>query len=484
MVIVRNSMSYINKSITANIINQCNYYQVIPLNDDMHTLTIAVAEVDSKRDAQLGFAINRKINPVVWSIAKFQQALVQLTLLSNNHVNDQPCISIPEQLSATEIVDQLLLSAIKQRASDIHFEPYQHEYRVRFRIDGVLHIVKQIPPENAMQIVTRLKIMAQLDIAERRLPQDGQLTFEIDNQKWAMRLSTLPVTEGEKIVLRIMQQVKQQIDIKQLGLNQSALKCYLATLHLPQGLILVCGPTGSGKTMTLYSGLNILNQPQRNICSVEDPIEIPLTGVNQTQINIKSGLTFSHVLRAFLRQDPDVLMVGEIRDKETAQIAIQAAHTGHLVLSTLHTNSSSEAILRLQQMGIASYLLASGLKLVISQRLLRLLCPACKKIAPQPLPITTSTDFEHFEAKGCTQCIGGYYGRIGIYELLPITTSIQQQLLSQSLISIPAIDQLATKQGMVSLYQSGIELVKQGKTSFAELTRVVGINQQFDKKMV
>ncbi|MCO6523475.1 MAG: Flp pilus assembly complex ATPase component TadA [Candidatus Schmidhempelia sp.] len=470
-------MSNMNKSIAPYIIEQCKHYQVIPLNDDSHTLTIAVADIDSKRDAQLGFALERKINTVVWTISKFQQEFTHLMLRSTNHINSNMLLSTPEQLSAIELVNQLLLSAIKQRASDIHFEPYQHEYRVRFRIDGVLHIVKSIKSENSMQIVTRLKIMAQLDIAERRLPQDGQLNFNVDNQNWAMRLSTLPVTDGEKIVLRIIQQTKQQIDIQQLGLNQSDLKRYQATLHLPQGLILVCGPTGSGKTMTLYSGLNELNQPQRNICSVEDPIEISLPGINQTQINVKSGLTFSHVLRAFLRQDPDVLMVGEIRDKETAQIAIQAAHTGHLVLSTLHTNSSSEAILRLQQMGIASYLLASGLKLVISQRLLRLLCPSCKKIASQPLPITDLANCDHFEANGCPQCIGGYYGRIGIYELLPITPPIQQQLLTQAIISIPTINQLAIKQGMISLYQSGINLVKQGKTSFTELSRVVGINQ-------
>lgn len=357
-------------------------------------------------------------------------------------------------------IDKLLLDALVKRASDIHFEPYQHSYRIRMRIDGVLQDMLSPSLVLAKQIAARLKIMAKLNIAEQRLPQDGQLVID----QYAMRIATLPVLNGEKIVLRVMDNHQNQRAITDLGLSEQHLTIFQQILHNPQGLILVTGPTGSGKTITLYSGLKILNQTDRNICSVEDPIEIPLEGINQTPVNLKAGLTFAVILRALLRQDPDVMMIGEIRDKETAEIAIQAAQTGHLVLSTLHTNSSIEAITRLNQMGIENYLLASSLKLVIAQRLVRKLCPHCKVVASELIQFENEM-IPHFIAKGCDHCIGGYQGRVGLYEFLVITPTIQQQIANHQTI---------TSTEMISLKSAGLHLVKQGMTSLAELQRVLG----------
>lgn len=359
-----------------------------------------------------------------------------------------------------EGIDKLLLEALIKRASDIHFEPYQHSYRIRMRIDGVLQDMMSPPLSLAKQIAARLKIMAKLNIAEQRLPQDGQLLIK----QYAMRISTLPVLNGEKIVLRVMDNHENQLSITDIGLTEQNLITFQQILHNPQGLILVTGPTGSGKTTTLYSALKVLNQTDRNICSVEDPIEIPLKGINQTAVNLKAGLTFAMILRALLRQDPDVMMIGEIRDKETAEIAIQASQTGHLVLSTLHTNSSLEAISRLNQMEIENYLLASSLKLVIAQRLVRQLCPHCKVVASE-LIMFEQESIPHFIPMGCCHCIGGYQGRIGLYEFLVITPAIQQQILTHQIISITE---------MTSLQVAGENLVKQGKTSLAELHRVLG----------
>ena len=359
-----------------------------------------------------------------------------------------------------ESVDKLLLSALEKRASDIHFEPYQHNYRIRMRIDGVLQNMQMPPLTLAKQISARLKVMANLNIAEYRLPQDGQLVIN----NYAMRIATLPVINGEKIVLRVMDNHESELTIDDLGLTEQDLITFKQILDYPQGLILVTGPTGSGKTMTLYSALKRLNKTECNICSVEDPIEIPLEGINQTAINLKAGLSFSVILRALLRQDPDVMMIGEIRDHETAEIAIQAAQTGHLVLSTLHTNSSVEAIVRLNQMGIKNYLLSSSLKLVIAQRLVRKLCQHCNVVASE-LTLIDNQPSPHFIAMGCEKCVGGYLGRIGLYELLIITPEVQQQILN---------DQPISPKNRVNLMQAGYLLVQQGITTLAELNRVLG----------
>ncbi|MCX8665401.1 MULTISPECIES: GspE/PulE family protein [unclassified Gilliamella] len=363
-----------------------------------------------------------------------------------------------EQLVAS--LDKLLLSALDKRASDIHFEPYHNYYRIRMRIDGVLQDMLTPPFSLAKQIAARLKIMANLNIAEQRLPQDGQLMID----RYAMRISTLPVINGEKIVLRVMDNQESKLTINDLGLSADNLLSFQKLLDYPQGLILVTGPTGSGKTVTLYSGLKRLNRSDRNICSVEDPIEVPIEGINQTSVNIKAGLTFSVILRALLRQDPDVMMIGEIRDQETAEIAIQAAQTGHLVLSTLHTNSSIEALTRLNQMGIENYLLSSSLKLIIAQRLVRKLCNYCKVVSNQ-LIFLGDEAIPHHIATGCSHCIGGYKGRMGLYEFLVLTPEIQHQILTHQL-SVPA--------SMITLKQAGYKMIKDGITSVAELHRVLG----------
>ena len=367
---------------------------------------------------------------------------------------------IIQEDKVVESVDKLLLSALEKRASDIHFEPYQHNYRIRMRIDGVLQNMQMPPLSLAKQISARLKVMANLNIAEYRLPQDGQLVIN----NYAMRIATLPVINGEKIVLRVMDNHESELTIDDLGLNEQDLITFKQILDYPQGLILVTGPTGSGKTITLYSALKRLNKTECNICSVEDPIEIPLEGINQTAINLKAGLSFSVILRALLRQDPDVMMIGEIRDHETAEIAIQAAQTGHLVLSTLHTNSSVEAIVRLNQMGIKNYLLSSSLKLVIAQRLVRKLCQYCKVVASE-LTLIDNQPSPHFIAMGCEKCVGGYLGRMGLYELLIITPEVQQQILNNQPIS---------SKNRVNLMQAGYQLVQQGITTLAELNRVLG----------
>ena len=367
---------------------------------------------------------------------------------------------IIQEDKVVESVDKLLLTALEKRASDIHFEPYQHNYRIRMRIDGVLQNMQMPPLSLAKQISARLKVMANLNIAEYRLPQDGQLVIN----NYVMRIATLPVINGEKIVLRVMDNHESELTIDDLGLTEQDLITFKQILDYPQGLILVTGPTGSGKTMTLYSALKRLNKTECNICSVEDPIEIPLEGINQTAINLKAGLSFSVILRALLRQDPDVMMIGEIRDHETAEIAIQAAQTGHLVLSTLHTNSSVEAIVRLNQMGIKNYLLSSSLKLVIAQRLVRKLCQYCKVVASE-LTLIDNQPSPHFIAMGCEKCVGGYLGRIGLYELLIITPEVQQQILN---------DQPISPKNRVNLMQAGYQLVQQGTTTLAELNRVLG----------
>jgi len=315
--------------------------------------------------------------------------------------------------------------------------------------------------------------MAQLNIAEQRLPQDGQLMID----KHTMRISTVPILHGEKIVLRIMEHHQDILSLNQLGLSGSEQNYYQQALHNPQGLILVTGPTGSGKTITLYSGLKEININSRNICSVEDPVEMPIAGINQTQVNPKAGLDFAKTLRSFLRQDPDIIMIGEIRDQETAEISVQAAQTGHLVLSTLHTNSSAEALIRLNQMRIKNYLIASSLKLIIAQRLARKLCDYCKIVADEKFAIEEQGKpifYPHYLAKGCLHCLGGYYGRIGFYELLIITPQIQTLLAKNDNFSLNNIQQIIKKYEIKTLYLSAIELVKQGTTSLAEIQRVLG----------
>lgn len=376
-------------------------------------------------------------------------------------------------------VNKMLLDAIRGGSSDLHFEPYEKIYRVRFRTDGMLKEIARPPINLASRIAARLKVMASLDISERRKPQDGRIKMRISKSKSIdFRVNTLPTLWGEKIVMRILDPSSAQMGIDALGYEPDQKELYLQALKQPQGMILVTGPTGSGKTVSLYTGLNILNTADINISTAEDPVEINMEGINQVNVNNRQGLDFAQALRSFLRQDPDVIMVGEIRDLETAEIAIKAAQTGHLVLSTLHTNSAAETLTRLQNMGVASFNIATSVSLIIAQRLARKLCSHCKKEADIPreaqisegFPESLIGTFKIFAPVGCDQCNGGYRGRQGIYEVVRNTRQLQQ-LIMEGANSIE-IDEQMRKDGYNDLRMSGLRKVMQGVTSLAEINRV------------
>ncbi|GGE92950.1 type IV-A pilus assembly ATPase PilB [Shewanella carassii] len=377
-------------------------------------------------------------------------------------------------------INKILTDAIRKGASDLHFEPYEKRYRIRFRIDGILHEVSEPPISLSGRISARLKVMSKLDIAERRVPQDGRIKMRLSrNKSIDFRVSTLPTLWGEKIVMRILDSSSAQLGIEKLGYEEDQKQAYLEMLARPQGMILVTGPTGSGKTVSLYTGLNILNTEERNISTAEDPVEINLEGVNQVHINTKAGLTFASALRSFLRQDPDVVMVGEIRDLETAEIAIKAAQTGHLVLSTLHTNSSAETLTRLLNMGVPGYNIASSVNLIIAQRLARRLCPECRQ--PEEIPEhellqlgfsqqQIDAGFTPYKPCGCELCSGGYKGRVGIYEVMKMSDEIARTIMEGG--NSLQIAATAKQQGMRDLRLSGLLKVIQGVTSIAEVNRV------------
>ncbi|MGE0625295.1 MAG: type IV-A pilus assembly ATPase PilB [Pseudomonadales bacterium] len=377
-------------------------------------------------------------------------------------------------------VHKMLLDAIKTGASDIHFEPYERTYRVRFRTDGVLHEVTSPPVNLGTRLAARLKVMSELDISERRVPQDGRIKMKLSKTKAIdFRVNTLPTLWGEKIVLRILDPGSAKMGIEALGFEEIQQKMLMEAIHKPQGMILVTGPTGSGKTVTLYTGLNILNTEERNIATAEDPVEINLEGINQVNVNHRVGLDFASALRSFLRQDPDVVMVGEIRDLETAEIAIKAAQTGHMVLSTLHTNSAAETLTRLRNMGVPAFNLATSVNLIIAQRLARRLCPSCKKPMDVPHETLLAEGFteddlkeriEIFEAVGCSKCKEGYKGRVGIYEVVKITSEMQRIIMEEG-NSIELAAQ-AKKLGFNDLRRSGLIKVMQGVTSLKECNRV------------
>ncbi|MBT1444001.1 type IV-A pilus assembly ATPase PilB [Shewanella sp. JM162201] len=377
-------------------------------------------------------------------------------------------------------INKILTDAIRRGASDLHFEPYEKRYRIRFRIDGILHEVSEPPINLSGRIAARLKVMSKLDIAERRLPQDGRIKMKLSRTKSIdFRVSTLPTLWGEKIVMRILDSSSAQLGIEKLGYEPDQKQLYLDNLAKPQGMILVTGPTGSGKTVSLYTGLNILNTEERNISTAEDPVEINLEGVNQVHINTKAGLTFASALRSFLRQDPDVVMVGEIRDLETAEIAIKAAQTGHLVLSTLHTNSAAETLTRLLNMGVPGYNIASSVNLIIAQRLARRLCPECKQPEEIPehelerlgfSPEQIASGFTVYKPCGCDLCSGGYKGRVGIYEVMPMSDEIARVIMEGG--NSLEIARMAKAQGVRDLRLSGLLKVTQGVTSITEVNRV------------
>jgi type IV pilus assembly protein PilB len=389
---------------------------------------------------------------------------------SEEGINDAPIV---------KFVNKILMDAINKGASDIHVEPYEKIYRVRYRQDGILHEIAHPPLAIAQRIAARLKILSRLDIAERRVPQDGRMKMRISkNRAIDFRVSTLPTLWGEKVVMRILDPTSATLGVEKLGFEEAQKQCFLEAIKRPYGMILVTGPTGSGKTVTLYTALNIVNTTDTNISTAEDPVEINVAGINQVNINEKAGLTFAGALRAFLRQDPDIIMVGEIRDLETAEISIKAAQTGHLVLSTLHTNDAPGTLTRLANMGVPPFNIASSVILIIAQRLARRLCASCKQPMDIPREALLKAGFReneigHFTPYGpvgCDQCTDGYRGRTGIYQVMPISEAMQQIIMRNG--NQLELEKQAQKEGVFDLRMSGLKKVRDGVTSLEEVESV------------
>ncbi|WP_423222031.1 type IV-A pilus assembly ATPase PilB [Ideonella lacteola] len=381
-----------------------------------------------------------------------------------------------EDAPVVRFLQKMLVDAINMRASDLHFEPYEFNYRVRFRVDGELREITQPPIAIKDKLASRIKVISRLDISEKRVPQDGRMKLRFGNKSIDFRVSTLPTLFGEKIVIRILDSSSAKLGIDALGYEAIEKDRLMAAIHRPYGMVLVTGPTGSGKTVSLYTCLNILNQPGVNISTVEDPAEINLPGINQVNVNDKAGLNFAAALKSFLRQDPDIIMVGEIRDLETADIAIKAAQTGHMVMSTLHTNDGPSTLTRLLNMGVAPFNIASSVLLITAQRLVRRLCENCKKPADYPRAALLKAGFAEsdidgswvpYKAVGCSACNNGYKGRVGIYQVMPVTEEIQRIILSQG--SSLDIARQAHKDGVRDLRQSGLVKVKVGATTLEEV---------------
>ncbi len=406
--------------------------------------------------------------------------LENLDISSGEEEEDDNVASDVDDAPVVKFVNKILLDAIKKGASDIHFEPYEKKFRVRFRQDGVLSEIAAPPVVLANKVCARLKVMSRMDIAERRVPQDGRIKMRLSRQKAIdFRVNTCPTLFGEKIVLRILDPSSAKLGIEMLGYEDQQRTLYEKHLAKPYGMILVTGPTGSGKTVSLYTGLNILNTVDRNISTAEDPAEINLEGINQVNVNPKVGLTFASALKAFLRQDPDVIMVGEIRDLETAEIAIKAAQTGHLVLSTLHTNDAPKTLTRMVDMGVKPYAIATSVSLIIAQRLGRRLCPACKEVKDIPREALEAEGFSKedldagvtvFGPVGCKNCNGGYKGRVGIFQVMEVSEAMGR-IIMEGGNAMQIADQ-AAEEGVMDLRQAGLKKVKDGVTSLEEVNRI------------
>jgi len=403
---------------------------------------------------------------------------------SNSNDDDEDFIKTPgngeiDDAPVVRFVNKILLDAIKKGASDIHMEPYEKYFRIRYRSDGILYQVASPPTNIATRIISRIKVMAKMDIAERRVPQDGRIKMTLSqNRAIDFRVNSCPTLFGEKIVLRILDPSSAQIGIEKLGFEPEQEKLFQLAINKPYGMVLVTGPTGSGKTVTLYTGLNLLNSVERNISTAEDPVEITVEGINQVNMNIKAGLTFANALRAFLRQDPDIIMVGEIRDLETAEIAVKAAQTGHLVLSTLHTNDAPQTLNRLMQMGIEPFNIVSAVILIIAQRLARRLCEHCKTPASLPESTLIATGFKIEELNtlkiyrpvGCERCTNGYKGRIGIYQMMTLSDHMRALILEGG--NAMQLAELAKSEGINDLRESGLNKIRMGITSLEEIDRI------------
>lgn len=393
--------------------------------------------------------------------------------------NDESKLDVDEA-PVVRYINKLLLDAIKQGVSDIHFEPYEYSYRVRYRQDGILREVATPPSNLASRLSSRIKVMSRMNIAEKRVPQDGRIKMQLSKSRAIdFRVNTCPTLYGEKIVLRILDPTSAQLGIEALGFEEEQQKKFLDAINKPYGMILVTGPTGSGKTVSLYTALNLLNKPEVNISTAEDPVEIQVPGINQVNTNVKTGLTFAEALRAFLRQDPDIVMVGEIRDLETAEIAVKAAQTGHLVLSTLHTNDAPQTLTRLANMGVPPFNIASSVLLIMAQRLARRLCEHCK--APDEVPrealleegfseADIDTEFTIYKPLGCDLCTSGYKGRVGIFQVMPVSEKMGKIIMEGG--SSLQLEMQADKEGINNLRRSGLRKVMQGITSLQELNRV------------
>ena len=389
---------------------------------------------------------------------------------TDSDVDDAPIV---------RFVNKILLDSIKKGVSDIHLEPYEKKFRIRFRSDGILYEAASPPSNISHRIISRIKVMSKMDIAERRVPQDGRIKMHLSKTRAIdFRVNTCPTLFGEKVVLRILDPTSAQIGIEKLGFEPDQQKLFLDAIHRPYGMVLVTGPTGSGKTVSLYTGLNILNKIERNISTAEDPVEITVEGINQVNMNVKAGLTFAAALKAFLRQDPDIIMVGEIRDLETASIAVKAAQTGHLVLSTLHTNDAPQTINRLMQMGIEPFNIVSAVNLIMAQRLGRRLCEHCKKEADFPDKTYLDAGFKQEELGklkvyapvGCDHCNDGYKGRVGIYQVMPISEKMRALILNGG--NAMEMAELSKSEGINDLRASGLDKIRQGITSLEEIDRI------------
>ncbi len=448
----------------------------IKFHNQLHPETILVEE------DKLAKAIEIALDVADTSMAELLEETLENKNPHTAHQENTPHSAISTDIDDAPIVrfvNKILLDAIKQGVSDIHLEPYEKKFRIRFRADGMLHKVSSPPPDTANRIISRIKVMAKMDIAERRIPQDGRIKITLSKlQDIDFRVNSCPTLFGEKIVLRLLDPTNAQMGIEKLGFEPEQETLFLNAINRPYGMILVTGPTGSGKTVTLYTALNLLNKVECNICTAEDPVEITVEGINQVNVNIKAGLTFATVLRAFLRQDPDIIMVGEIRDLETADIAVKAAQTGHLVLSTLHTNDAPQTLNRLMQMGIEPFNLVSAVLLIMAQRLARRLCNYCKTPAHYPDHLLISTGFKVEELKslrlysavGCEQCTAGYKGRVGIFQILTLSDNMRTLILEGGNAMQIAI--LAKSEGINDLRASGLNKIRLGITSLEEVDRV------------
>ncbi len=470
--------------------------RMVPVKIEGHELLVATTDpLDLSRLHALELAAGLPVKPVLArekEIAARIEALYSSNGAEAGEVAAQPLDAIGEdedvahlrdmasEVPVIRMVNQMLVRALESRASDVHIEPFENHLKVRYRIDGILHEVESPPRQLKAAVISRLKILAQLNIAERRLPQDGRIKTRLAGKEIDLRISTVPTLYGESVVIRLLERGQIFTALDTLGFPPAVLARFNEMIHKPHGMILVTGPTGSGKTTTLYGALQKINDPGKKIITIEDPVEYQLSGVNQIYVKPQIGLSFANGLRSIVRQDPDVIMVGEIRDAETAEIAVQAALTGHLVLSTLHTNDAAGAISRLLEMGVQDYLLSSSLLGVLAQRLVRRLCPACRREAPFAALAGATAELELpnggaaqtvWEAVGCDACNHtGYLGRIGIFELLPATSDICKIIVQRA--DAGAIRNLAVRQGMRLLRDDGWDKVRQGVTTLAELLRV------------